>query len=81
MSVLLGKVDQAGTIAFDSLGLLAGCDSTLNGLVWIRGCTTVDTLSNVTKHVTIVVSTTLPGARPDTIRFDRGRVRYPIPLR
>jgi len=81
MAVFVAKVDQASTTAYDSLPLLAGCDSTLSGRVWIRGCTTVSSLSNVRSQVRIVVRTSLPGTRPDTIVFERGRMRYPIPLR
>lgn len=81
MPTMLAKVDQASTVAFDSLAYVVGCDSTLSGRVAIRGCTTVDSLSNVRKRVRIIVSTSLPGSRPDTIAFERARVRYPIPLR
>ncbi len=81
MSVLLAKVDQASTIAYDSLPLIAACDSTASGKVWIRGCTSLDSITNVRKQVRVVVSTSLPGSRPDTIAFERGRVRYPIPLK
>lgn len=81
MSVLLSKVDQASTIAYDSLPVVAGCDSSASGLVYIRSCIAVDSLSNVLRQVRIIVSTTLPGTRPDTIAFQRGRVRYPIPLK
>ncbi len=81
MAVLLAKVDQASTTAFDSLNVVVGCDSTASGLIRIRGCTTVDSITNVRRRVRIIVSTSLPGTRPDTITFQRGRVRYPIPLR
>ncbi len=81
MSVLLARVDQASTTNYDSLALLAACDSALSGRVWIRGCTTVDSLSNVRRRVRVIVRTSLPGTRPDTIAFERGRVRYPIPLK
>jgi prepilin-type N-terminal cleavage/methylation domain-containing protein len=81
MAVLLAKVDQASTTTFDSLDLVVGCDSTVSGLIRIRGCTTVDSITNVRRRVRIIVSTSLPGTRPDTITFQRGRVRYPIPLR
>jgi prepilin-type N-terminal cleavage/methylation domain-containing protein len=81
MSVLLAKVDKATTVAYDSLPTLAGCDSVLSAHVWIRGCTAVDSVSNVLRRVRIVVRTSLPGARPDTVAFERGRVRYPIPLK
>jgi hypothetical protein len=81
MSVLLAKVDQASTASYDSLNVLPGCDTTLSGVVKIRGCITVDSLSNVLRRVVVIVQTSVPGARPDTIRFQRGRVRYPIPLK
>lgn len=81
MSVLLSKVDQASTVTFDSLGAIAGCDTTLSGPVKIQGCITVDSVTNVVRQVRVIVKTSVPGARPDTIAFQRGRVRYPIPLK
>ena len=81
MSVLLAKVDQTSTIAYDSLPFITGCDSIASGRVWIRSCTAYDSITNVRRRVRVVVSTSLPGARPDTIAFERGRVRYPIPLK
>ena len=81
MSVLLAKVDQASTASYDSLTVIAGCDTTVSGQITIRGCITADSLSNVVRQVRIVVQTSLPGSHPDTITFQRGRVRYPIPLK
>ena len=81
MSVLLAKVDQASTAAYDSLPLLAGCDTTTSGQIRIQGCLRVDSVSNVLRQVRVIVQTSLPGSRPDTITFQRGRVRYPIPLK
>jgi hypothetical protein len=81
MSVLLAKVDQASTTSYDSLNVVAGCDTTVSGVVKIQGCITVDSLSNVLRQVRVIVKTSVPGARPDTITFQRGRLRYPIPLK
>lgn len=81
MSLILAKVDQASTVAFDSLPVLVGCDSTWSGPIRIRGCTAVDSITVTRRQVRIIVSTSLPGTRPDTVTFERGRVRYPVPLR
>ncbi|MGD0484160.1 MAG: type II secretion system protein [Gemmatimonadales bacterium] len=81
MSVLLAKVDQASAVSYDSLKVIAGCDTTASGPVTIRGCIYVDSLSNVLRQVRVIVQTSVPGARPDTISFQRGRARYPIPLK
>lgn len=81
MSVLLSTVDRASTIHFDSLSTLAGCDTTVSGVVLIIDCTTVTAVTNVRSDVRIAVRTTVPGARPDTILIQRARVRYPVPLR
>ena len=81
MSVLLSKVDQASTASYDSLKVIAGCDTTVSGVVKISGCITVDSISNVLRQVRVIVKTSVSGARPDTITFQRGRVRYPIPLK
>ncbi|MEK7668505.1 MAG: hypothetical protein AAB409_07635 [Gemmatimonadota bacterium] len=81
MAVILARVDRASTINYDSLSTIARCDTTLSGVVRIIACVTADSLSNVRKRVRVVVRTTIAGSRPDTVTFERGRVRYPIPLR
>jgi len=81
MAVLLAKVDRASTINYDSLSTIARCDTTVSGVVRVYACTGSDSISNVRRRVRIVVSTSIAGSRPDTITFERGRVRYPIPLR
>ena len=81
MGVLLARVDRASTINYDSLRTIARCDTTVSGVVRIIGCITVDSLSNVRRRVRVIVRTTILGSRPDTITFERGRVRYPIPLK
>jgi prepilin-type N-terminal cleavage/methylation domain-containing protein len=81
MALLLSKVDQASMAPYDSLPVISTCDSTLSGRVMVRGCIATDSVSNVLSVVRVVVSTSLPGSRPDTITFQRARVRYPIPLK
>lgn len=81
MAVLLARVDRASTINYDSLRTIARCDTTASGVVRIYGCITVDSLSNVRRRVRVIVRTTILGSRPDTITFERARVRYPIPLK
>lgn len=81
MAVLLARVDRASTINFDSLRTIQRCDTTASGVVRIFACLTLDSLSAVRKRVRIVVSTSISGSRPDTVAFQRARVRYPIPLK
>lgn len=81
MATLLAKVDRAATTVFDSLPGLTGCDTTVSGLYKVLGCTTVTALSPRLDSIQIVVKSTLPGARPDTINMQRGKERRPVPLR
>ena len=81
MSVLLARVDRASTISYDSLRTIAKCDTTTSGVVRVYACIRVDSISNVRRRATVSVWTSIAGSRPDTVRFERGRVRYPIPLR
>jgi len=81
MGVLLSKVDQATTTKFDSLGNLVGCDTTASGAVKVAGCTAVTSLSARVDSIRIIVQTTLPSARPDTVTMLRGKERRPVPLR
>lgn len=80
-SVMLSKLDRATTIPYDSLYLLPGCDSTASGQARIIACTTVTATSARVSSVQIVVHTNVPTGRPDTVTFDRGKVRRPVPLR
>jgi hypothetical protein len=81
MSVLLARVDRASTINYDSLRTLAKCDTTVSGVVSIYACIRVDSLSNVRRKATVAVWTSITGSRPDTVAFERARVRSPSPRR
>jgi len=81
MATLLAKVTQASNTDFDSLGNIVGCDTTVSGPYTVVGCTQVTTLSPRLDSVQIIVQTTLPGARPDTLNMQRGKPRVPVPLR
>ena len=80
-SVMLTHLDQATTIAYDSLYLLAACDTSISGQARIIACTTVTATSPRISSVQIVVRTNVPTGRPDTVTFDRGKIRRPVPLR
>jgi hypothetical protein len=80
MAVLLSKLDGATYTAFDSLGTLVGCDTTVAGGVKVVGCTAVSSVSTRLDSVQVVVRTTLPGARPDTIWLQRAKWRF-VPMR
>lgn len=80
MAVLLSKVDLATATAFDSLGNLVGCDTTASGAVKVIGCTAVTSVSIRLDSIRIIVRTTLPNNRPDTIWMERAKWRF-VPLR
>jgi len=79
MGELQSRVDLAAAMRFDSLSLIVGCDTTTTGTVRIIGCTTVTDVSARLKDVRIIVSTNVPGGRPDTIDMRRGKPSRPIP--
>ncbi len=81
MAVLLSKVDRAATVNLNSLSSIATCDTTLSSQVKVIGCTVVSTLSPRLDSVQIVVWTSLPNARPDTMTMLRGKPPSAIPLR
>ncbi len=81
MATLVSRVDRASTIAYDSIPTIARCDTTYSGNVRIASCVGDSIISNRLRQLRVVVSTSIPGARPDTITFQRGRERRPIPLR
>ena len=80
MGVLQSKVDLAATISFDSLSLITGCDTTTTGNVKIIGCVTITSSSTRLKDVMVVVKTTVPTGRPDTVRLTRAKPRQTIPI-
>jgi Tfp pilus assembly protein PilV len=81
MAVLLAKVDQASTAAYDSLTIGTKCDTTLSGLYKVIGCSKIDTATVRLKTDSIKVWTKLAGT--DTVRLvlQRGKERRPVPLR
>jgi prepilin-type N-terminal cleavage/methylation domain-containing protein len=81
MAALLSKVAQANSTTFDSLGNIAGCDTSVTGLFKVVGCTNVGVVSAHLDSVQIIVETTLPGARPDTLSMLRSSGQRPVPLR
>ena len=81
MAELVGRVDRASTVDFDSLSTIAGCDTTLSGNIKVIGCTAVTVVSPRLRDVRVIVRSTAPNARPDTISFMRGKERRPIPLK
>ena len=80
MAVMLARVDRASTINFDSLSVIARCDTTVRGAARVYACVRADSLSPVRRRVRVIVSTSIFASRPDTIVFTRARVRYPVPL-
>ncbi len=81
MAVLQAKVARASTAMFDSLSTIVGCDTTMSGNYKVVGCTRVAILSLRLDSIQIVVATTLPGARPDTLNMQRAKQQSPVPLR
>ncbi len=81
MAVLQAKVAAASAALFDSLNTIVGCDTTVSGAYRVVGCTRVTSLTQRLDSVQIIVKTTLPGARPDTLNMERGMQQRPVPLR
>ena len=81
MAELLAEVDQVVATPFDSLPGIVGCDTTVSGVSSVVGCTAVTSLSPRLDSIQIIVTSTLPSARPDTINIERGKERRPVPLR
>lgn len=77
----LAGSDRAATVPFDSLATLLQPDTMMSGPV--RAVTTyvVYPISVVRDDVFVITSTTAPANRTDTVVIQRGRVRYPIPLK
>jgi Tfp pilus assembly protein PilV len=80
MAVLLAKVDLVTGATFDSLPNLAGCDTTSSGGAKVIGCVSVTSVSIRLDSVQIIVHSTLPAARPDTIWLERAKWRF-VPMR
>jgi hypothetical protein len=81
MSVLLSKVDKSAMIPFDSLGVVAGCDTTISGTVKVIGCITVVALTARLDSVRVTVQTTVPATRPETVFMRRTKAPLAVPLR
>lgn len=81
MAALVSRVDRAATIAFDSIPTIVGCDSTLSGSMRVITCVQDSVVTSRLRSLRVVVRTTVPGSSPDTITFQRGKERIPVPLR
>lgn len=81
MALLVSRVARASTVSFTGLAAIAGCDTTVSGGIDVIGCTNVTALSPRLDSIQIIVRTTLPAARPDTVNMQRSLARRPIPLR
>jgi len=81
MGTLLSEVDKAAVLPFDSLPSLAGCRSFNSYTYTVTRCVSVTALSARADSIRIVVRTSIPGTRPDTVAMVRARPRTAIPLR
>jgi prepilin-type N-terminal cleavage/methylation domain-containing protein len=80
MGMMQSKVDLATTMTFDSLSLIVGCDTTTTGNVQIIGCITITAQTSRQADLMVVVRTSVPGGRPDTLLMTRSKPRLPIPI-
>jgi hypothetical protein len=78
---LFARLDRASTIRYDSLSTIARCDTTLRGLIKLIGCTSLTPVTGSQTTVTVIVRTTVPGGRADTVAMTRTGARKPLPLR
>jgi prepilin-type N-terminal cleavage/methylation domain-containing protein len=69
-ATLLREVNRYVALPFDSLATLAGCD-TVATPVPHTACATVTSVTTMVSRVTVVVTPSAAGARPDTVVIDR----------
>ena len=81
MAALVSRVDRAATTTYDSIPTILGCDSTLSGSISVITCVEDSVITARLRSLRVVVRTTVPGAMPDTLTFQRGKERIPVPLR
>jgi hypothetical protein len=81
LAARLAAVDRATAVPFDSLATLLRPDTVWSGAVRVIARFEVDSVTAVQRNVRIITSTSVPGTHPDTLEMQRGRIRYPIPLR
>ena len=81
MSTMLAKVDKATTVPFDSLSIIAVCDTTVTGTVKAIGCMSRWPITARIDSIRVDVRTTVPGSKPDTIYMRRSKNPAPVPMR
>ena len=81
LAIQLAAADRATTVPYDSLTALLAPDTILSGPMRVVVRYVIDSVSAVRKDVRVITTTTVAGSRPDTIVIQRGRIRYPIPLK
>ncbi len=81
MAAQLAGTDAASTAPYDSLSVVLTSDTVMSGGVQIVTSFVVDSISATQKNVRVIVTTSVAGSKPDTLLVQRGRIRYPIPLK
>lgn len=81
MAVQIAGADRATGVPYDSLSTLLTPDTITSGKVTVVISYVVDSISTVRKDVKVITSTSIPGTKSDTITIQRGRTRYPVPLK
>ena len=81
MAIQIAAADRATTVPYDSLAAMLLPDTILSGPMRVVVRYVIDSLSAVRTDVRVITTSTVAGSRPDTIFIQRGRIRYPIPLK
>ena len=77
----LAGSDRAVTVPYDSINALLKPETVMSGPIRVVVKYTIDSISPIRKDVHVISSTSVAGDRIDTINIQRGRIRYPIPLK
>lgn len=81
MARQIAGADRAVTVPYDSLSLLLKPDTVMSGPIRVITKYIVDSVSATRCNVRVVVSTSVPGSRTDTLLIIRGRGNSGVPLR
>jgi hypothetical protein len=81
MGLQIAGADRAVTVPFDSLSQFLTPDTVWSGAARVTVRYVITSVSTVRSDVYVITSTTVAGSNEDTTIIQRGRIRYPIPLK
>lgn len=78
--VLMEEVNRLTALPFTNLASAVGCRTVTGGAFPHQRCVSMTSISSTIRRLTVIVTPSQPGMRPDTVIFDRANAPAGNPL-